>query len=267
MSTCDEQSLESWLNQVFPVPFADAHFDIAKLLSGFEEHMAREIKDVRIPINWTETELQWDPICSALFDHASQTGGEQLAWMLVKLVADRIHGQWKVQGNGGRYSVLSDAQSRENWLFAIRARIGVVDGWLRQNGQGAYSRYLFEALSNPVLLNIAPKTTLWDLDGASDTKDLYDRLVDVMQLPVSSPWLREVDKVTGVSMLSELGQQKVADLTAVMETVPKRERKRWQGTSIVAMQTVLQDIQKQVYSAHIINRALLGYPHPSVGLK
>jgi len=258
MSISDQTTLETWLLQVFPEPFSDDHFDIGKILSGFEEHMPREVKDSRIPMNWTETELQWDPICNGLFDHASQTGGEQLAWMLVKLVADRIHGQWKVQGNGGRHSALSDLKSRENWLFAIRARLGVVDGWLRQNGQEPYSRYLFEALSNPVLLNIAPKTTLWGLDIGNDATDLYDRLVEIMGLQISSQWLKSVELLIETSILSDLGVSKVTNLTATVETAPKREQKRWQGSSIVAMQTILQALQQQVYAAHIINQTLLG---------
>lgn len=258
MSMNDETTLQTWLRQVFPQPFIDGHFDIGKILSGFEEHMPREMKDSKIPMNWTETELQWDPICNALFDHASQTGGEQLAWVLVKLVADRIHGQWKVQGNGGRHSALSDMKSRGNWLFAIRARLGVVDGWLRQNGQEPYSRYMFEALSNPVFLNIAPKTTLWGLGDGNDATDLYDRLVDIMQLPISSQWLQEVEALIEAPILSDLGVSKVTHLTAVVESAPKREQKRWKGSSMLAMQTILQSIQQQVYAAYIINQTLLG---------
>lgn len=258
MRTSEKITLENWLQQVFPSSFSDDHFEIGKILSGFEEHMPREMKDSRIPMNWTETELQWDPICNALFDHASQTGGEQLAWMLVKLVADRIHGQWKVQGNGGRHSALSDLNSRGNWLFAIRARLGVVDGWLRQNGQEPYSRYLFEALSNPVFLNIAPKTTLWGLDNSNDATDLYDRLVDFMELPISSQWIQEVDTFIGTSILSDVGILKVTNLTVSFEAAPKRVQKRWNGSSLVAMQTILQAIQQQVYAAHSINQTLLG---------
>ena len=96
---------------------------------------------------------EWDSICTSLFDHASQTGDESLAWMLVKMVADRFHGQWRVEGNGGRVSALSDVQSREKWLFAVKARLGVVDGWLRQNGGRPYSRHLFEGNVKPNPVN------------------------------------------------------------------------------------------------------------------
>ena len=105
----------------------------------------------------------------------------------------RFHGQWRVEGNGGRVSALSDVQSREKWLFAVKARLGVVDGWLRQNGGRPYSRHLFEAMSNPILLTVSPRRNLWDLDPDEDVLQFYDRLVDILNVPVSGEWLQSVD--------------------------------------------------------------------------
>ena len=85
MSIIDAE-LSDRLTQEFPDGFHDASFDISRILIGFEEHMPREIKDARIPMNWTETELQWDPICNALFDHASD--GRRACLMFVEMISE-----------------------------------------------------------------------------------------------------------------------------------------------------------------------------------
>ena len=198
-------------------------------------------------MNWTETELQWDPIWYSLFDHASQTGGEGLAWMFVKMISDRIHGQWRITGNGGRVSDLSVVQSRENWLFAMRARLGVVDGWLRQNGGRPYSKYLFEALSNPVLMTISPKRRLWNLEFDEDVQLFYERLVDVLNLPVSSEWLQSIDSLLQVSIFSDAGAQRVDDIQNAISQASKREHKRWSQSDPVALQTVLRHAQNKTF--------------------
>ena len=69
----EQVELREWLNAIFPTGFRDEDFDTSRILTGLKEHMPREMKDVRVPLNWTETELQWDSICTSLFDHASQT--------------------------------------------------------------------------------------------------------------------------------------------------------------------------------------------------
>ena len=208
----EQVELREWLDTIFPTGFRDDDFDTSKILTGLKEHMPREMKDVRIPLNWTETELQWDSICTSLFDHASQTKEESLAWMLLKMVADRFHGQWRIEQNGGRVSALSDVQSRERWLFAIRARLGVVDGWLRQNGGRPYSRHVFEAMSNPILLTVSPRRSLWDLDPDEDVLQFYDRLVEILNVPVSGEWLQSVDTLLNVPLLSDAGVQAVDEL-------------------------------------------------------
>ena len=251
-------ALSDWLTQVFPSGFRDGDFDYSRILTGFEEHMPREIKDVRIPMNWTETELQWDPICNSLFDHAVQTSGEGLAWMFVKMVSDRIHGQWRITGNGGRVSDLSIVKSRENWLFAMRARLGVVDGWLRQNGGRPYSKYLFEALSNPVLMTISPQRRLWNLDLEEDVQMFYKRLVEVLNLPVSSEWLQSIDSLLQVSIFSDDGIQKVNDIQGVISRASKSEQKRWGQSDAVALQTILCHAQQKTSMAYIINQCWRG---------
>jgi hypothetical protein len=250
--------LSDWLNQVFPNGFRDTDFDVSRILTGFEEHMPREIKDARIPMNWTETELQWDPICNSLFDHVSQTGEEALGWMFVKMISDRIHGQWRITGNGGRVSDLSVLQYRKNWLFAMRARLGVVDGWLRQNGSRPYSKYLFEALSNSVLMTISPKRRLWNLELEEDVQMFYGRLVDVLNLPVSSEWLQSIDSLLQVSVFSDVGVQRVDDIQSVISQASKREQKRWGQSDVVALQTVLRHAQQKTLTAHVINQCWIG---------
>ena len=162
----EQSNIAAWLENVFPDGFSEDTFDISKLLKGFDQYMDREMSDGRIPSKWTDTELQWDPICNALFDHYSQTQTEQLAWMMLKMTSDRVHGQWRIAGNGGRRVKLDDWQNRRNWLFALKARLGVVDGWIRQNtnGKSSYSRFLFEGLSNPIVLLISPRATFWEDD-------------------------------------------------------------------------------------------------------
>ena len=251
--TLNMKDLSDWLSQVFPSGFHDADFDISRILTGFEEQMTREIKDAQIPMKWTETELQWDPICNALFDHASQTGDEGLAWMFVKMIADRVHGQWRITDNGGRVSDLSVVQSRENWLFAMRARLGVVDGWLRQNGGRSYSKHVFEALSNPVLMTLSPRRRLWTLDLEEDVQMFYERLVNVLNLPVSSEWLQSMDSLLQVSIFSDAGVQRVDEIQKVISQASKSDQKRWGKSDPMALQTILRYAQQQTLSAHIIN--------------
>ena len=247
------EELQDWLSQTFPTGFRDADFDTSRILTGFQEHMFREMKDARIPMNWTDTELQWDSICNCLFDHASGTGDESLAWMLVKMVADRIHGQWRIDGNAGRVLDLSDVQSRDRWLFAIRARLGVVDGWLRQNSGKPYSRHVFEALSNPVLLTISPRRRLWNLDPDEDVGMLYDRLVEILNVPVSGEWLQSVETLLQIPLLSDAGIEGVSNLQTILSEAPKSEQKRWQGSDSAAIQTILRHVQQQTSCAHAIN--------------
>ena len=248
--------LQEWLGEVFPTGFRDTDFDISRILTGLEEHMPREMKDARIPMNWTETELQWDSICNALFDHAAQTKNEGLAWMLVKMVADRIHGQWRIDGNGGRVSALSDVRARERWLFAIKARLGVVDGWLRQNGGSLYSKYIFEALSNAVLLTVSPKRRLWNLDPTEDVSMFYERLSEILNLPVSGEWLQSVETLIQAPLLSDAGAEKVNVLLDCISMASKRDQKRWKDSDPVAMQTILKHVQRQTFCAHTINLCL-----------
>ena len=254
----EQLELQDWLDTIFPNGFRDDGFDTSKVLTGLKEHMPREMKDVRIPMNWTDTELQWDSICTSLFDHASQTGDESLAWMLVKMVADRFHGQWRVDGNGGRVSALSDVQSRERWLFAVKARLGVVDGWLRQNGGRPYSRHLFEAMSNPILLTVSPKRSLWNVDPNEDVLQLYSRLVEILNLPVSGEWLQSVDTLLKTPLLSDAGLEAVDTLQDAISTLPKRDQKRWKQSDPVAVQTILKHVQKQALCAYTINRCWSG---------
>ena len=250
--------LQEWLTQMFPTGFRDADFDIARILTGLEEHMPREMKDGRIPMSWTETELQWDSICNALFDHASRTGGEGLAWMLVKMIADRIHGQWRITGNGGRVSALSDLQTLENWLFAMRSRLGVVDGWLRQNNGTSYSKHVFAALSNPVLLTLSPRRKLWNLNPNEDMHTLYERLVELLNLPVSGEWLQSIETLIQAPLLSDAGVDKVNTLQESLAGASRKDKKRWLNSDPVALQTILTHVQQQTFCARTINLYWLG---------
>lgn len=252
--TLFDDGLSEWLQTQFPNGFSDDVFDISKLLKGFEEHMGREMSDGRIPSKWTDTELQWDAICNALFDHHTATQTEQLAWMLVKLVSDRIHGQWRCIGNGGRRSELETWQRRQNWLFALRARLGVVDGWMRQNGEYAYSTHLFEALSNPVLLLLSPKTDWWDLPKDNDSTLQYQRLATSLGLSVDADWLLSVESVVGVSLLSDAGTEAIESWDAHFQNLSKKAQKMWATTDPVALQTIVQFVQRYAYKADVINR-------------
>ncbi len=255
--TLFDDGLSEWLQVQFPNGFSDDAFDVSKLLKGFEEHMGREMADGRIPSKWTDTELQWDAICNALFDHYTATQSEQLAWMLVKLVSDRMHGQWRCTGNGGRRSDLEDWQSRHNWLFALKARLGVVDGWIRQNGEHAYSKHLFEALSNPVL-GLSPKTDWWGLSKDVDSILLYQRLATSLELSVDGQWLLSVESALGVSLLSDAGVEAVQNWESHCQTLSRKSQKMWATTHPVALQTIVQFVQRHAYKAHAINRLLKG---------
>ena len=148
--------------------------------------------------------------------------------------------------------------SLEGWLFAMRARLGVVDGWLRQNGGVPYSKHLFEALLNPVLMTISPKRRLWNVELEEDVHMFYERLVDVLNLPVSSEWLQSIDSLLQVSIFSDAGVQRVDDIQGVISQASKREQKRWEQSDAVALQTVLRHAQQQTLMAHIVNQCWIG---------
>lgn len=249
-------TLDAWLTALFPQGFSDESFEIAKILKGFDEHMQREMADGRIPQKWTDTELQWDPICNALFDHYSQTNTETLAWMLVKMVADRCHGQWRITGNGGRVPALEKLSDRNNWLFAIRARLGVVDGWIRQNKGEPYSKHLFEACSNPLLMLLSPKTNSWN--GVTDRPMLYARIVEILNLPVSAEWLLALETLLNVDLLSDEGLKVIPTIETRWSQLSKKEQKVWGETEPLAVATLLQYIQQYALQVFQINRCFQG---------
>ena len=256
-------NIAEWLENVFPRGFVEDDFDVSKLLKGFDEYMDKEMGDGRVPSKWTDTELQWDPICNALFDHYSQTLTEQLAWMMMKMISDRIHGQWRIQGNGGRRANLDDWQNRRNWLFALKARLGVVDGWIRQNGNGAsYSPFLFEGLSNPILLLISPRSILWEDDGVYGSTEpnvkVYHKIVEVLELPISAEWLVSMEDLLEIRIFSREGQEAIRDLKQIWSTFSEKQLKYWADTNPTAVQTLLSHLQYQAHQAHCINRCLMG---------
>ena len=249
-------TLDAWLTELFPQDFSDESFDIAKILKGFDEHMRREMADGRIPQKWTDTELQWDPICNALFDHYSQTNTERLAWMLVKMVADRSHGQWRITGNGGRVPALETLSNRNNWLFAIRARLGVVDGWIRQNNGVPYSKHLFEACSNPLLMLLSPKTTSWN--GVTDRSMLYARIVEILDMPISVQWLLDLETFLKVDLLSDEGLGVIQNIEMRWSGLSRKEQKVWGETNPLAVGSLVQHIQHYAFQAFQINRCFQG---------
>ena len=256
-------NIAEWLGTVFPEVFSDDAFDISKLLQGFDDYMEREMADGRIPSKWTDTELQWDPICNALFEHYSQTQTETLAWMMLKMTSDRVHGQWRIQGNGGRRVKLDEWQNRRNWLFALKARLGVVDGWIRQNDSGAsYSRFLFEGLSNPIVLLISPRAIVWEEDSVYGRTEpnlkVYQKIIEVLELPISTEWLVSMEDLLKVRMFSREGQETVCNLDQVWSTLSKKQLKYWSDTNPKAVQNLLSHLQYQVHQAHCINRCLTG---------
>ena len=86
----------------------------------------------------------------------------------------------------------------------------------------------------------------------------YERLVDVLNLPVSSEWMQSMDSLLQASIFSEVGVQRVNDIQDVISQASKAEQKRWGQSEPVALQTILKYAQGQTFSAHIINRCWAG---------
>ena len=86
----------------------------------------------------------------------------------------------------------------------------------------------------------------------------YERLVDVLNLPVSSEWLQSIDSLLQVSIFSDAGVQRVDDIQGVISQASKREQKRWEQSDAVALQTVLRHAQQQTLMAHIVNQCWIG---------
>ena len=91
-----------------------------------------------------------------------------------------------------------------------------------------------------------------------DVHLFYERLVDVLNLPVSSEWLQSIDSLLQVSIFSDAGIQGVDDIQGVISHASKRDQKRWGKSDAVALQTVLRHAQQKTSMAHIINQCWIG---------
>ena len=251
MSIEEVYTLKNHLEQCFPDGVQPIQFDLGKLLKGLDEHMEREIEDGRIPQKWTDTELQWDSVCNGLFEHYTMSQGEQLAWLLLWLASDRCHGLWRIPGNGTRRPSLEKLKGWRNWSFALRARLGVVDGWIRRNQTQPYSKALFEGFANPLLMCMSPRTQLWN--GAKSQVSLYERVVGLYDLPVSAEWLGELDQMLNCAWLSDEGVTALQSLPKILADLPKKQRNAWGNTEPLAVQALLSPIQKDAMNAMEFN--------------
>ena len=138
-------TLELWLRDLFPEGCQWLEFDIEPLTNGLDANLDREIKDSKMPFKWTETELQWESIINALYNHHCANHNEQLPWVMLWLLVERTNGLWRLEQAGGRTMGLQTISHWRSAMFCMRARLGVVDTWIKQQGGVAYSKWLYEA--------------------------------------------------------------------------------------------------------------------------
>ena len=107
-----------------------------------------------------------------------------------------------------------------------------------------------------MLLTVSPKRRLWNLDPTEDVSMFYERLSEILNLPVSGQWLQSVETLIQAPLLSDTGAEKVNALLDCISMASKRDQKRWKDSDPVAMQTILKHVQRQTFCAHTINLCL-----------
>ena len=83
-------TLKEWLYNLFPNGCEWSNYDVSQFVSGMDSTIGREIKDSKIPLKWTNSELQWEPIINELYNHRNSNLNEQLAWVLLWLMVKRL---------------------------------------------------------------------------------------------------------------------------------------------------------------------------------
>jgi hypothetical protein len=247
-------ALSILLTEMFPSTTKFSEWNVEGLLKGLDTNLEREMKDGSIPSKWSDSELQWDPICTDLYEHANQTGSESLAWVLLLLVADRCHGLWRVPRNGRRHNALIEMDNWNRAMFAMRARLGVVDGWLRRNDSKPYSQHVFQAFRNRAVCTLSPKTELWN-NTLMDRRPFNERMLDALQSPLNIDHFLLLEDSIGCSVFGDDGVQKIQQIESIIQGLPKKQRKLWTDIDPIAVRSLVVPMQQDVQMAQIINAA------------
>ena len=211
----------SLLAEMFPSTTKLSEWNLEGLIKGLDTNLEREMTDGSIPSRWSDSELQWDPICNDLYEHANRTGTESLAWILLLLVSDRCHGLWRVPRNGHRNNAFMEMANWNRAMFAMRARLGVVDGWLRRNDSIPYSQILFQAFKNRAICALSPKTELWN-NTSIDRRAFNERLLDALQPSLNIEHVLLIEDSMGCSLFSDDGVQKMQQIDQIFKTCPRK---------------------------------------------
>lgn len=246
--------LSSFLTEMFPSSTKLSEWNLEGLFKGLDTNLDREMKDGSIPSKWSDSELQWDPICTDLYAHASQTGSESLAWVLLLLVSDRCHGLWRIPRNGRRNNALTEMENWNRAMFAMRARLGVVDGWLRRNESTPYSQTLFEAFQNRAVCTLSPKTELWN-NTLTDRRPFYERLLEALRPSLNIEHLLLLEDSMTCSIFGDDGVQKIHQIEQIIQDLPKKQRKLWVDIDPIAIRTLVVPMQRDVEMAQTMNTA------------
>lgn len=244
--------LSMHLHSMFPTDVRLCDWPIEGLLKGLDTSLEREMKDGTIPEKWTVSELQWDPICNTLYEHVVQHDSEVLAWVLLWLISDRCHGLWRIPNNGTRHHGLTDLDNWNRLMFAMRARLGVVDGWLRRNESSPYTRDLFVAYTNVCLCMVSPKIDLWNSTG-SDRTMINARILSRLHTPLNARHVQLFEEHFECSLFGDTGRQKILKLEEEIQGMPKMQQNMWADIDPIAFRTLVLSIQQDVHMAHMLN--------------
>ena len=242
----------NFLAEMFPSTTKLSEWNLEGLIKGLDTNLEREMTDGSIPGRWSDSELQWDPICNDLYEHANRTGTESLAWILLLLVSDRCHGLWRVPRNGHRNNTFVEMDNWNRAMFAMRARLGVVDGWLRRNDSTPYSQMLFQAFKNRAICTLSPKTELWN-NTSIDRRAFNERLLDALQPSLNIEHVLLIEDSMGCSLFSDDGVQKMQQIDQIVQNLPKKKGKLWTDIDPIAVRTLVVPMQRDVQLAHTIN--------------
>lgn len=160
---------------------------VQNLVQGLSEIVQRDIADPKIPLQWTQTDIQWDKTISWLYSAHMRVQSGLPYIVLLWLATDISHGFW--QGKRNRA-----VQNITNFSWALRARMGVVQKMLMDaHGNGEQVGWAFHPLiitmfANPLIFQVHPNTKLLDVSSAERERQnlMLEKMLSILELPITT---------------------------------------------------------------------------------
>ena len=169
---------------------------VQNLVQGLSEIVQRDIADPKIPLQWTQTDIQWDKTISWLYSAHMRVQSGLPYMVLLWLATDISHGFW--QGKRDRA-----VQNITNFSWALRARIGVVQKMLMDaQGNGEQVSWAFHPLiitmfANPLIFQVHPNTKLLDVSSAERERQtlMLEKILTILELPITTHDIQQLCKL------------------------------------------------------------------------